>query len=126
MNERCELLLSEHEGLDACDDPEHREALARRREGAPSWSPIVRGTDAGGPRDFLDGEPIHCGDVIELQGIEYRGDDYGEYTVKKPTGARVRYELSRGDAVVLYTSVMGHEFTSPLAPWMRFRWPERR
>lgn len=125
----CELFLSEHSvGVD-CGDRGHQAALANRAKGAPSWGQIVRGHDEGGERDFLDGLPIHCGDVVELQGIEYRSDEYGEYTLKLSTGAPVRYELTttaNGQVVVLYGSVAGHEFTSPGEQWMRFRWPERR
>jgi hypothetical protein len=122
---KCDSLLSEHTPDTQCEDAEHRAALARRADGAGSWSPIVRSRTEGGPRDFLDGEPINCGSGLELQAIEYRSDDYGEFTVKLPSGVRVRYELDRGE-IVFYGGIAGHEFTSPHHAWMRFRWPERR
>jgi hypothetical protein len=127
----CELLLSEHASDDRCSNPEHQKALERRRAGAPAWSSIVRGKDAGGDRDFLDGEPISCGSALELQSMEYRADDYGEFTVKLAGGTPVRYELAapaRNESrrqIVLYASVGGHEFATSHEAWMRFRWPRR-
>lgn len=90
---KCDLLFGGHDRTDVCEDLGHRAALARRREGAVSWSAIVRRSDDGGRRDFLDGDPLHCGAGLELQAIEWRDDDYGSYTVRLATGARVRYEL---------------------------------
>lgn len=124
---KCDLLISEHNGL--CGDAEHRAALARRAAGAPSWSPLKRRREHGDFRDYLDGAPIHCGAGLELQSIEYRSDDYGEFTLKLATGVRVRYELAwpPGGAdrqIVLHGSIGGHEFTTMAEAWMRFRWPE--
>jgi hypothetical protein len=126
----CDRFLDEHDILIGCADPEHRAALARRAAGAPSWGQLVREDEgANGFRDYLDGEPIHCGAGLELQAIEYRSDDYGEYVLKLPTGVRVRYELDwppRGDRqVVLHAGIAGHEFTARHETWMRFRWPPR-
>lgn len=101
---------------------------------APEWSPIVYGEDGGGGRDFLDGEPIHCGAGLELQARE-------ETTVKNfdaeiegyrrlATGVSVRYELKwfMGTRVaMLHLYVGGHEFEQKLdRRWMRFRWPGRK
>lgn len=78
---------------------------------------------------FRDGEPIHCGAILDLQAIESLSDDYGEYHRPVQRGIRVRYELSfsatgsLAKRVVLHTKVDGHEFTSRLEGWMRFRWP---
>jgi hypothetical protein len=88
----CDLSLDEHDG--PCSKPSHVEALAAiaaRPKGADNWSALVARSEGGAStRDYLDGEPIHCGDSLELQSFERRGDDYGEYTVKLPTGSRVR------------------------------------
>lgn len=122
----CDLSLSEHEPGDSCSDHGHSAALERRRGGAAKWSQIVRGRDGGGSRDFLDGKPIHCGTSLELQSLEYKSDDYGEYTLPLPTGTRVRYELAwDGDerAIMLHVGVGGHEFIARWEPWMRLRWP---
>lgn len=101
-------------------------ASARLDALAGSWLPLTFKED----RHFLDGEPIHCGTALELQAIEYRYDDYGEYHAVLPRGIRVRYELdgpgSLAQRVVLHVNVEGHEFTSRLLGWMRFRWPKRR
>jgi hypothetical protein len=129
---QCEMSLGEHEPDDHCDDPGHAKALLVRRQAkAASWSPIVLGQDRGGWRDFLDEQPIHCGSGLELQALEYRSDDYGEYTVALDRGALVRYEVewyqappgARPHRVVLYSSVAGHSFTARHEAWMRFRWP---
>lgn len=128
---KCQEFLSDHldEGT-VCDDPAHMLALHKRwtaRSG--QWSPIVRGRDGGGVRDFLDEQPIHCGSTLELQTIEYNGDDYGEWTVHAQKGTRVRYEMAWGPndtrVAVLHVDVGGHEFKGPVEQWMRFRWPER-
>lgn len=122
----CDLFLDEH--TLPCGDQRHQVALANRRAGAPEWSPIVRGNDGGGMRDFLDGQPIHCGTGLELQTIEYRSDDYGEYTVRLETAVHVRYEMAWGGdrKAVLYTVVGGHVFHVDANDWMRFRWTVRR
>lgn len=113
-------------------DVRHTAALHRRHSGAPSWGELELKTDAGGWRHFLDGEAIHCGSGLDLQAIEYKSDDYGEFSLRLSTGVRVRYEVAwlrnRVDDVavcpwraVLYHSTGGHTFTAPLEAWMRFR-----
>ncbi len=124
----CDLSIYDHDTLIRCDDAAHRAALARRAAGAPSWSLLERRHEHDDFRDYLDGKPIHCGTGLELQAIEYRSDDYGEYIVKLPTGARVRYELawppgSPERRVMLHGSIGGHEFVAVHEQWMRFRWP---
>ena len=52
-------------------------AEAKRDKGQP-WSELIEGRDGGGLRHYLDGREVHCGDVLELQGMEPKGDDYGE------------------------------------------------
>lgn len=121
----CDLLLFEHNA--PCDVPIHREALKRRAAGAAKWGNISRLSDSGGNRDFLDGEPIHCGDLLELQAVEHKDDDFGGYTLYTDKGHIVRYEanLSRADGgVILHSSIGGHEFRARLEAWMRFRWPK--
>ncbi len=128
MGRLCERMLMDHEenGDARCaDDPEHSKALeARRLARANMWSPIVRGGDAGGRRDFLDGRPIHCGDSLELQAIDVRDDDFGSFTVWTSKGVRVRYELEPDKRITLYAGVAGLSFTHPHEQGMRFRWPK--
>jgi hypothetical protein len=128
----CDLMLFEHRdaGDAFCpDDPQHTEALRRRRAGAAEWCAIERGRDAGGSRDFLDGQPIHCGATLELQAIEHHDDDYGSFTLKLPTGVLVRYELAWGKgeerAIELHAAIGGHSIEFRHEQWMRFRWPQR-
>lgn len=110
--------------------PKEKASAARQAALAGSWSMLVLGV-VGEDRHYLDGEPIHCGESLELQAIEYRDDDYGTYHAVLQRGIRVRYELAWGvvgsldNRVVLHANVDGHEFTSRLIGWMRFRWPKR-
>jgi hypothetical protein len=123
-----------HEHTDPCADPEHRAALARRAAGSPKWHALERNEGAGGYRDFLHGHdssgravPVHCGETLELQAIEFKGDDFGGYTLFLNKGIRVRYEadLSRADGGIwLYACIAGHEFRLRYESWMRLRWPE--
>ena len=131
MARECDLFLDEHEAGKACSDPAHGAALARRADTGTPWSQIERGNDGGGQRDFLDGRPIHCGTTLELQTVEVRSDDYGDYSVVLPSGVRVRYELDvprpeeERRRIVLHSSVGGYEFTRRHSTTMRFRWPRR-
>jgi len=96
-----------------------------------SWSKLELRREHGDERHYLDGRAIHCGTGLELQAIEHRSDDYGEYVAVLQRGRRVRYETAwRGQTpetldrrVVLHVGVDGHEFTSRMEGWMRFRWP---
>jgi hypothetical protein len=122
----CRLSLADHKG--ACDDLHHVIALDARRAAArvEPWGKIRRDPEAGGSfRDYLFGQPIHCGAGLELQAVEYRYDDYGSYTVFLDQGHPVRYEHN-GGVVVLYADLGGHTFTSQLQAWMRFRWPKKQ
>lgn len=123
---RCEAFISDHmeRGDTTCTDPDHAAAIARRREGAAPWGAILGGTDGGGKRDFLMGQPINCGRTLLLQSQEVRSDDYGDYSVLLETSTAVRYEKD-GDTIVLYTELGGHIATLAYNRWMRFRWPER-
>jgi hypothetical protein len=132
MTELCDLFLHEHTG--PCADPKHCEALKRRAAGAPKWHAIERRQDGGGYRDFLHGHdssgkavPIHCGETLELQAVEYKDDDFGEYMLYLDKGQFVRYEAnlsSAEGAITLYASIAGHQFRTRCEPWMRFRWPQ--
>ena len=103
-------------------------AEAKRDRGTP-WSELIERHEDGDVRHYLDGRDVHCGDVIELQGMEQRSDDYGDYGKRLPTGELVRYEASiakdRHLFVRLFTRVAGFEFSAAADPWMRFRWPVR-
>lgn len=127
MADTCDLLLGEHDdSLLRCSNAEHRTALERRSGGAPKWSTLERRHKHGDFRDYLDGTPIHCGEGLELQAIEYRSDDYGQFALPLATGVHVRYELDwRDQKVTLYGSLGGHEFTIEARGQMRFRWPAR-
>lgn len=123
-----------HQGMCEVGDPDHCDrVLAQRKrqreKTAGAWSALeLRDEDMNGRRHHLDGEPIHCGEFIELQAIEYKRDDYGEYTVHKQEGVLVRYEASlhsEKPVVTLHAGVKGHEFVSSAEPWMRFRWPKK-
>jgi hypothetical protein len=132
----CDLFLDEHDEHSAdgppCGDKAHQVALANRRAGAAPWFEIERGRDGGGDRDFLDGKPIHCGSGLELQILDHRSDDYGEYSVRLGSGVDVRYELSwEADRdgkrrIDLYTTLGGYEFAIAFDSFMRFRRPVRR
>jgi len=85
--------------------------------------------DAGGLRHFVDGQPVHCGYLLELQSVERIYDDEGDWTLRYlDEWTPVRYEASlwrREECVVtLYADVGGH--TATLRHWegMRFRWPK--
>jgi hypothetical protein len=132
MTAMCDLMLHEHTG--PCADPKHNEALARRAAGAPKWHILERRQEAGGYRDFLHGHDsrpvavaVHCGEMLDLQAVEYKADDFGEYALFLNKGIRVRYEadLSRADGGVwFYARVAGHEFRLRYEAWMRLRWPQ--
>lgn len=100
-----------------------------RDRGAALWHALIR-EDYGGDsfRDFVDGSPVSCGASLELQDIEWRSDDDGDYRIALATGARVRYEIewTPTKRPVLYAVVAGYDFVGEVKPWMRFRWPERR
>lgn len=103
-------------------------AARQRDKGAP-WSALEVRRDAGGLRHYLDGEPVHCGEAMLLQGVEPCWDDYGQWNRALQTGKRVRYEATIQDREIratLHAGVEGHEFVARFEAFMRFRWPERR
>ena len=120
---------------DPCEEgaPESCPAVAaeERRERARhdgAWAELVLKQEAGGLRHYLDGQPVHCGEGIELQKIAYKSDDYGEYSVFLQEAIPVRYEATRSGSelqVTIYTGLGGHEFATGGEPWMRFRWRRR-
>lgn len=102
---------------------------ARKRDKGALWSVLeLRSEGVAGLRHYLDGRPVHCGDGLMLQSIEFRHDDYGEWTRALQTGTRVRYEASFGDKEIratLHVDVGGHECVARVEKWMRFQWPRR-
>jgi hypothetical protein len=135
-------MVAAHEGCtlgENCGGAEcspRRAMLKRSVEGArDAWGALEirkdpRSSAAGGPRHYLDGKPVHCGDVLELQERGRCEDDYGDYFVPVLRGARVRYEASgfaEGSIhATLHANVAGEQFVADFQPHMRFRWPERR
>ena len=130
---RCDLLLDEHAAGVDCGDDGHRGAIARRRDSGKQWSLIERRVDHPW-RDFLDGQPIHCGARLELQAVDEKYDDYGGWQIHLQAGELVRYEVAWGvgppydetgrRAILHHRVGGGYDFTAPLeAQWMRFRWP---
>jgi len=128
----CEKWVSDH--LDAGDvtcphDKDHALALeARVAAKRGGWSPLQVRKEGSGLRHYLDGQPVHCGTGLELQVIEYKSDDYGEFTVFRNEGRRVRYEASQDGKTIratLHVGVAGHEFVAASESYMRFRWPVR-
>lgn len=100
---------------------------ARQRDKGTPWSALELRRDAGGLRHYLDGEPVHCGEGVLLQAIEYRDDDYGSWSRALPRGTRVRYEAAMGEMEIratLHAICEGHEFVARLEKWMRFRWAD--
>lgn len=98
--------------------------MSIRIASAPKWAQIERRYENDGDlRDYVENRPIHCGDMLELQAIEYKADDDGEYSVSLDKGVIVRYELSSARNPIFYASIGGHTFTARLEAWMRFRWP---
>ena len=113
--------------------PAHAAAERRRQAMSGLWSPLEARRGDGDERHYLDGEPIHCGAMLELQAVEVAADDYGDYTVVQQRGLPVRYELAaarKGAALdkrgVLYADIGGHSFAAGIDEWWRFRWPESR
>lgn len=100
---------------------------ARKRDKGNPWAALTIRHEPGGLRHYLNGLPVHCGAGLILQAIEYRSDDYGEWSHALSRGTRVRYEAAIGDTEIratLHADVAGHEFVGRLEAWMRFDWPE--
>jgi hypothetical protein len=99
---------------------------ARLRQQAGGWSALVPRAEDGGCRHYLDGKAVHCGELLELQEIGERTDDYGSFTVPLQRGALVRYEarfVGAEPEVTLYATVAGRTFATAGTAGMRFRWP---
>lgn len=119
----------------ALGDPERctlrvqRGEYARNRAQLGQWSVLHVREETSGARHYLDGQPVHCGELIELQEIDHHADDYGDFTRPTQRGHVVRYEASfpRGEAprATLHTSVAGRSVVLALDASMRFRWPGR-
>jgi hypothetical protein len=121
----------------ACPHEEVRQRRAGLR--GSEWGQLELRREGSGLRHYLDGEPVHCGAGLELQAIEYKSDDVGEFTTFLQRGRGVRYEASTLQVVSrdgrpqpstlhaqLYTVVDGHSFVARAEAWMRFRWPRAR
>jgi len=104
-----------------------RRQHAKALEGA--WSLLELRKTESGWRHFVDGEPVHCGETLELQHVEYRYEENGDERLHyKPAGTRVRYEAgltsTEEPRVLLYAGVGGHCFALEAHSGMRFRWPK--
>lgn len=108
-----------------CPEEKYRRMIAQRDTGTP-WSELEVRREPGGLRHYLDGRPVHCGTALELQAVEYKEDDAGDYTRALPRGAVVRYEATQNGVTInatLHRDVDGHEFGARCEAWFRFRWP---
>lgn len=119
--------------LDALEP--RQEDKPRRREGAS----LVKGSDAGGVRWFLDGRPVQAGTGLELATLdrlgrcetcEGEGLTRGGETCAACGGAGdrtstrwtpVRFETS-GDTAWLYLRTHGVDFAAPVPAGARLRW----
>lgn len=59
------------------------------------WGEIVRSSDGGGMRDFLNGDPIYCGSPLEMRVGDWTAGANGvdEFTWRA-RGVPVRYEIA--------------------------------
>lgn len=99
-------------------------AAASRNAGSP-WDQLETQRECGGLRHYLSGTAVHCGNILTLQAIETRYDDYGSWLVYLERGTTVRYEAAFHDQAIratVHTMVGGHEFVARLEAWMRFTW----
>lgn len=131
------IITNEHEDCSTWDPcevgkpescPREPSRELRRKAQVGAWSALEVRQEGGGLRHYLDGEPVHCGEGLELQAIEHRDDDGQEYLAFLPHGRAVRYEASQAGKTiraVLYAGVEGHSFSTAHQAWMRFRWPVR-
>jgi hypothetical protein len=118
---------------DPCDDNDAercpKEPARKRRKAYRQfeWAQLVMRSEVGGLRHYLDGEPVHCGQALQLQHRGQRNDDYGTFSVPLQEGTMVRYEASQHGGKIdatLHVDIGDNEFVSVLEPWMRFRWPK--
>lgn len=102
------------------------------KEHSAPGSPLVLGDGGGGWRQYLDGNPIHCGATLELAEKEWRGTGDSETLVFTGRFVSVRYEVAwltsrEGRTVrvpMMYKSVAGYNFSAPIEDHHCFRWPE--
>jgi len=101
----------------------------RREAMACAWSQLEVRREDGGLRHYLNGQPVHCGDALELQDREDRYDDDGRgYAAVLPRGHHVRYEARQNGKELcasLHVEVGGHMYEATHWTYMRFRWPVR-
>ena len=83
--------------------------------------PLRRKIEASGPRDFLVGKPVHCGQPLDLLVTH-------EFVATRASWVRVRYETAtrrsdthpRGERVAIFIDDTGeHDVTERHV----FRWP---
>lgn len=128
LDPHVECSIHDGDNCGAADCPPAIALRARAAQKQGAWSRLELRRDGGGHRHYLDGEPVHCGEQLELQATADRSDDYGEYEVPLPEGVTVRYEASLHDdevSVTLHKYVGNHEFVTRMHAGMRFRWPGR-
>lgn len=108
--------------------PTLRERERRAREAKGAWSQLELRRDSGGWRHYLDGEPVHCGEQLELQTVRSEFDDHGELRLPQQAGVVVRYEArlctDEEPTPLLYAGIAGYTFMSAFDSGMRFRWPK--
>lgn len=86
----------------------------------------------GGWRHYLQGQPVHCGEGVELAGVDWV-EGIGDAPQRKLSSprrwTRVRYESplasEQKPPALLYTMVDGHSAIITADPGMVFRWPPK-
>jgi hypothetical protein len=69
-------------------------------------------------RDYLRGQPVHCGTLLHLQVLDGQPFDGRNFIV-------VRYERSALNGRSYFiVCIGGHDATIGNQPWMRLWWPE--
>lgn len=89
---------------------------------------LVLDRDAGGHRHVLDGQPVPCGTVLELQAMRRVTDDGDEWLEPTDQWLPVRYEATLADRaddvrVHIFATAAGRTARIEWSPDMRFRWP---
>lgn len=80
------------------------------------WLPLESAIDG---RHYLDGEPVHCGDVLEMAAVGDGRGSYVRYEISWPADGR-----SIGERAVLCAGPERGDACLHIDREMRFRWPQ--